>query len=463
MTTWIPERGALKRPYYTSLIALMQDAISDGSLPIGTRLPPHRILAHQLDLSVHTISKAYDALKRRGLIDSQVGRGTYVLDPAQPSSQPFLLERGDQSVLDLSIARPRFGALHVEKMHEALMKLPNSLDPDTYLACRPNAGLLPHRKKGIEWLARCGVEATEKSVIMTNGVCHGLNVALAALARPGDVVVTEQISHHLIISLCNYLGIQLVGLEMDEEGVLPDSFEEACQNETVKAFFTTPSLAGPTAYLMSKERRLALIKIAQLYDVVIIEDDVLGPLVENGPPPIYALAPDHTIYLTSFTKCTLPGLRAGYLVAPDSLLPAIMGRLIVFSWMATPLIAELASRWIEDGTAEELVLWQRKELGIRYKIIEEEMAGLDWQGHPNALHFWLKLPEGWEAAQLVEHARTLGVAVASSQPFLTSQLPKLNAIRIAVGGGREPDVLRQGLSKIRNLLRRPPEHLQHPL
>ena len=140
-----------------------------------------------------------------------------------------------------------------------------------------------------------------------------------------------------------------------------------------------------------------------------------------------------------------------------------MGRLIVFSWMATPLISEIASRWIEDGTADELVSWQQKELGIRHEVIQEEMSGLDWQGHPNALHFWLNLPEEWEAAQLVEHARSLGVAVASSQPFLTSQLPKLNAVRIAVGGAREPDALRQGLSKIRNLLKRPPAHLHHLL
>jgi len=398
----------------------MQDAISDGNLAVGTRLPPHRELAHQLGLSVHTISKAYDSLKRKGLVDSHIGRGTYVLDPAQSCRQPFLMERGDQSLLDLSIARPLYDGFHVEKMHAALVKLPDSLDIDTYLACRPNAGLSAHREKGVEWLARCGLETSEKSVIMTNGVCHGLNVALAAIAHAGDVVVTEKISHHLIISLCNYLGIQLVGLEMDHEGVLPDSFEAACRRETVKAFFTTPSLASPTAYLMSEERRVALVEIAKRYDVVIIEDDVLGPLVENKPPPLAALAPEHTIYLTSFTKCTLPGLRTGYLVAPDSLLPAIMGRLIVFSWMATPLISELASRWIEDGTADELVSWQQRELAIRHKVIEDEMKGLEWQGHPNALHFWLNLPEGWEAAQLVEHASSFGVAIASSQPFFTA-------------------------------------------
>jgi len=308
-------------------------------------------------------------------------------------------------------------------------------------------------------LSKCGLNVSAGSIVMTNGVCHGMSTALSSVARPGDIVVTDVVAHHLIISLCAYLGIRLQGLQMDEEGVLPDAFEEACKQHDVKVFFTVPTLAGPSVSLMSQERREALVRIARQYDVLIIEDDVLGPLPEYRPIPISALAPERSIYLTSYTKCVMPGLRSGYLVAPEALLPTITGRLIVFSWMATPLISELASRWTKDGTADELVCWQRKKIAERHAIVAEELTGFDWAGHPSALHIWLHLPEQWTSQNIVEHAKALGVAVAPPQPFMTAQCQPLNAVRIAVGGVPHPDRFRQGLTLIKGLLKRSPEPL----
>ncbi len=441
----------------------MKEAIEDGRLAIGTRLLPHRTLAYKLGLSVHTVGKAYEELKRQGLIDGHVGRGTYVLDPDLSSRQPYLMERGDQRTIDLSISRPLYSTVHVDRMQEALKNLPQSLDHDTYLACRPNIGLQKHREAGVDWLTDRELDISADSVIMTNGVTHAMAIALAAIARPGEIVVTESIVHHLIVSLSSYLGVRLVGLDYDEEGLLPEAFEKVCKNQEVKVYFSVPTIANPMATMMSEDRRQAIVKIARKYDVLILEDDAWGPLIENRPRPIAAFAPERTIYLTSFTKCTLPGLRTGYLIAPDSLIPAITGRLIAFSWMATPLISELASRWIKDGTAHELVKWQQTALSERYKIVDEEMSGLEWRGHPNSLHFWLQLPEEWTTSTYVDHARSLGVAIAPTQPFLTPNSLGENAVRIAVAGTQDITKFRRGLSAIRNLLKRSPEPIIHSL
>ena len=459
MTNWIPRRETLDRPLHIGIANLLRDAISVGSLSVGERLPPHRTLADILGVSVHTVSKAYDELTRAGLIGGQVGRGTFVLNPAHSSRQPFLMERTDQGLIDLSIARPLYDNLHVSRMHSTLEGLASDIDPDVYLACRPNIGLEEHRRAGVKWLSQCGLETSESNIVMTNGVCHGMATALSSIARHGDVVVTDVVAHHLIISLCSYLGLRLQGLQMDDEGVLPDAFEEACKQQDVKVFFTVPSLASPSVSLMSAQRREELVRIARHYDILIIEDDVLGPLPENRPPPIYSFAPERTIYLTSFTKCVMPGLRTGYLVAPEALLPGITGRLIVYSWMATPLVSEIASRWIDDGTAQELMLWQRKKMAERHAIAMEELADFKWIGHPSALHFWLSLPEQWTAQAMVEHAKALGVAVAPPQPFMTAQCAPLNAVRIAVGGVTNTDRFRQGLILIKGLLKRSPEPL----
>ncbi len=459
MTDWIPSRETLARPLHGGLAAALKEAIQDGRLAAGTKLPPHRELADRLGMSVHTVSKAYDLLHRQGLVDGQVGRGTFVLDPGKASRQPFLLERGDRGLIDLSISRPAYDALHVETMERALAALPKDLDYATYLACRPNVGLTRHRGVGRAWLKRCGLEAEEDHIVLTNGVCHGMSTALASVAQAGDTIVTECIAHHLIISLAAYFGLQLQGLEMDEEGILPDALEAACARQEVKVLFTVPTLANPTVSCLSEGRRRALVEIARRHDLLIIEDDAWGPIKAERPPPLSALAPERAIYLTSFTKCTLPGLRAGYLVAPPRLLPAITSRLIVLSWMATPLIVELASRWVEDGTAERLVDWQRAEMARRHAIVEREMEGFRWRGDLTALHFWLELPEGWNAGDFVQHARALGVAIAPPQPFLTQQAPPVDAVRVSLGGGQDRQALAQGLAALSDLMRRSPAPL----
>lgn len=462
MHDWIPKRDALESPLHASLAGAMKAAIEDGRLPAGSRLPPHRTLADQLGLSVHTVSKAYEKLRQQGLVDGQVGRGTYVLEPARASSLPYLLERGDQDIIDLSISRPLFDAVHVARMERALAELPVELNHDTYLACRPNVGLMTHRERGVKWLARLGLETRPESVIITNGVCHGMSLALASITRPGDTVVTEGVAHHLIISLCAYLGLRLVGLETDHEGVLPGAFEIACRQQQVKVLFTVPTLAAPMVGLMSAERREQLVAIARKHGVLIVEDDAWGPLCDRRPPPIASLAPERTLYLTSFTKSTVPGLRAGYLVAPKTLLPAISSRLVVFGWMATPLIVELASRWIDDGTIEELANWQRAQLGIRHALVAQLLGRFSTRGDPSSLHFWLELPEPWDPAALVEHARQLGIAVAPTQPFLTDQVRAPRAVRIAVGGVHDTARFRHGLTLLRDLLSHPPEPIPAP-
>ena len=132
---------------------------------------------------------------------------------------------------------------------------------------------------------------------------------------------------------------------VDDDGMvlrLPDALDAACRHEGIRAVFLQPSVIGPTAALMGEGRRAAIAAVARRHDIAIIENDVLGPLIEDRPPPVAAFAPERTLYVTSFTKTVLPGLRTGYLAVPDRMLSAVMNRHLVTNWIATPLIAALA-------------------------------------------------------------------------------------------------------------------------
>ncbi|WP_254443362.1 PLP-dependent aminotransferase family protein [Ruegeria arenilitoris] len=457
MTIWLPNPDALTPPLHISLAEAIAKAISDGQLAQGTQLLTHRKMAEELGLSVHTVSKAYENLRRQRLIDGQVGRGSYVLDPEAANDQPFKLSSERNDEFDLSISRPTFSHEHVERFQQALKELPNGLDPSYFLSCRPNAGHDAHRAAGVKWLEHCGLEASPERIIMTNGVSHGMSAALSALTRPGDTVVTGKMTHHLLVSGCSYLGLNLVGLDVDADGLLPEALDKQCRDGHAKVLFLLPSLANSTVEMMPEERRVALVEVARRHGLHIIENDALGPVAEDRPTPVAALAPERTIYLTTFTKCTVSGLRAGYMVAPEHLLPALTGRIVVFGWMATPLMCELATRWVLDGTAMELVHWQRRALAERYEIASQILQGHDWLGHPSALHLWLPLPEGWTTSSFTTYARQLKVSVAPDAPFLTPQATSRDAVRVSLGSVQELNRFKQAMNLISEMLSRAPD------
>jgi DNA-binding transcriptional MocR family regulator len=278
----------------------------------------------------------------------------------------------------------------------------------------------------------------------------------------GSAIATEALSHHTVVPLASYLGLKLKGIAIDEEGMLPDALERACRETAIRGLFLQPSVINPRAAMMSADRRAALVAVAERHDLTIIENDILGPLVDNRPAPIATLAPERTLYMTSFSKITVPGLRIGYLVAPERLAAAVANRHLVTNWMATPIMVEIASRWVKDGTALELVDWQRDALRRRHEIAAEMLDGVGFRSHPCSPHVWLDLPEGIGEESFVAQARIHGVAIAPSASFRTQSRDRGSAVRISLGSTTESQ-LRAGLSIVHRLLQGDPELLPLPI
>jgi DNA-binding transcriptional MocR family regulator len=285
-----------------------------------------------------------------------------------------------------------------------------------------------------------------------------MTVALMSVAPPGSTVATEAVGHHTLVPLARYLGFNLEGLPIDDNGILPDALDEACRHSDIRAVFAQPSVINPTATLMGSVRRSELAEVARRHDIAIIENDVLGPLVEKRAPPLAHFAPERTLYVTSFSKITVPGLRIGYLAAPDRYVAAVANRHLVTNWMATPIMAEIASKWVADGTALELVRWQREALHHRLDIAAEVLAGVDYRAQRDGMHLWLELPGDRSEEGFVAQARLQGVAIAPGTSFRIAETPWKPAIRISLGSTTEAE-LRAGLGVVTKLLLGDPEHL----
>ncbi|MGD9478350.1 PLP-dependent aminotransferase family protein [Shinella sp. G-2] len=454
MTKWQPDAGALRRPAYISLADQFSAAIKNGRLAPNEKLPAHRDLAYDLKLSIQTVSKAYDILARRGLVSGEVGRGTYV-KPSGPSFQPPYMAEGHADVIDLSIVTPVCTTMQLEHMKTALRRLGDVVTPASVLSFRPNTIFPRHNDAASAWLATLGVHVSPQNVLLTNGSSSAFTMALMTAVGPGAILAVEEVCYHVVRPLADYLGIRVRAIPADADGMLPEALDEACSRDQIRAITLQPNLANPTAVLMTEDRRRALVDVARRHDVAIVEVDVFGPLLTDRPRPIAALAPERTLYVTGFSKVAMPGLRIGYAVAPDHLAATIANRQLMANWMATPVMAELATLWLGDGTIETLVGWQRKALRARHRIVAQCLNGLSYRAHPEGLHVWLPLSPEHDEVAFTSQARARGVAVAPSTPFCLSGSP-VGAVRVSVAATEE-DALRAGLDTLASLLRAAPD------
>ena len=416
--------------------------IDSGALPLGTKMPTHRDLAHRLGISVQTVSISYKEAERRGYLSGEVGRGTFVRGRITERAGHFMLDRDPTGTTDLSIIRAIYTEEH-EVASRALMAALAEGDNSAFmLPCRPIAGLDRHRDIATIWLARLGVSAGRDRILITNGAAHGIFLAVAAVVRPGDVVLTANLTDHGIIGLSNVLGFALRGLAADGEGVLPEAFEAACRAGNVTALVLIPTLNNPTSHVMGAGRRRAIADIAQKHRVYVIEDEVLKPLLDEPLPSIADMIPDLGFFATSFTKSVMTGLRVGYLVVPPHYSIRVASILRVTGWSATNVVAEMASRWVEDGTAKALVAVQRREVRARQAIVSEKLGPILASTHPLSLCALLEVPPRWSEEGLVRALAHKGIAVTSSDPFIAGGERPANCVRICVGGRHSLRALR---------------------
>ncbi len=439
-----------------AIVEALAEDIGDGQLKAGARLPTHRELADQLSVAIGTVTRAYSLAQRRGLISGEIGRGTFVR-PGVTTADVAGSEGEQSSVIDLSKNRV-IRDPHDPLMAEILSSLSRSTDIDPLFDYYQSAeGAMRHREAGAAWLSRDGFTVEAEQVLVCSGAQHAMFAALATLTEPGDTVLTEQVSYPGIKALANLLHLQLQGLSTDEHGLQPEAFAAACRARVGRVLYCIPTLQNPTATVMPLDRRREIARIAEEYGVSIVEDDVYGFLDAEAPPPIAAFAPEHVYYINSTSKSIAPGLRIGYMVAPTQAVNRIASAISSSTWEAAPLMAEMVTRWIEDGTIERVIDWKRRETEARQQLARKILGPIAVGSHPMSCHLWLQLPEPWRGGDFSDRAAARGVIVIPAEAFVTGRGAAPYAVRICLLSTQDRRQLEKGLDILREILNSAPE------
>lgn len=434
---WTPRIEGTEGPIYLAIADAVGAAIAGGELCAGERLPTHRALADTLGVDLTTVTRAYAEARRRGLLRATVGRGTFVRAPAQAQAPPAR-SKGHDGPVDPGMnlpplpSDPPLGDL----LQQGLTRLLSGAETAALLTYRAGAGTEEERGAGALWLRPTLGDVDPARVLVCPGAQPALLAVLGAVAGPGDAVLTDRLTYPGIRGAAAQLGIRLVGVAADAEGLLPEAVEEACRAVRPKALYCVPTIHNPTAATMPRARRLAVATVARRHGLCVLEDDAYGLLPSAPLPAIAALAPEITFHVATVSKVLSPALRVAFLVAPDADRAArLCASLRANVLMASPLLAGLVTAWIQDGTAAAIAAAIRRESAARQLIAREILPAGCFAAHPEGLHLWLPLPPPWDRRDFVAHLRHQGgLAVVPSDAFA-----------IAAGAGRPPDAVRLSL------------------
>jgi DNA-binding transcriptional MocR family regulator len=438
---WLKRTVRGNGPLYIALADALAEAVREGELQPGDQLPPQRTVAGLLGVDFTTVTRAYGLARSRGLVEGTVGRGTFIARAAEDEA----------GVVDLSmnLPPPPAGVSLAALLKDTTRAILEAADPGVLMSYHAGPGTLGQRTAAAAWLAPSMGEVDLDRILVCAGAQTGLAAALAVLAATGDALVVEPLTYPGLLSIAARQGLRLLPCAVDAEGFVPEALERLCAEQRPAAIYVTPTTRNPLATTMGEARRRAVARIARAAGVAIVEDDPYARLCETPVPAFAALAPERTWHVATLSKCLSPGLRVAWLVAPDADGAARLAEALrALSLMPPPLMAAVATRWIRDGAADDLLAGVREEARARRTIAAGLLPGAVGAGE--SLHVWLDLPAG-RSDRLRALARERGLALVTAEAFATgAEHPE--GVRISLGGPGSRAVLTNALKGVAALV-----------
>jgi DNA-binding transcriptional MocR family regulator len=437
------------RSRYKALVDAFAADIQAGRLQPGTRLPTHRELAAKEGLALVTATRVYAELEAMGLVSGETGRGTFVRETSLPLGLGIDQHAVATGIVDLNFNYPSLPG-QAELLRGALRQLAISGDMEALLRYQPHAGRTHERATVARHLKARGLEVGDDQVMIVSGAQHGLAATVMALLRPGDVVATDALTYPGFKVLAESQRLELAAIPVAGDEPDLDALEQLCKTRRVRAVYTMPTLHNPLGWVTRLPWRLRLVALAREYGLLIIEDAAYAFLAEDPCPPLAALAPETTVYVSGLSKSIATGIRVGFVAAPTQWVSAIERIIRATTWNTPGVMTAIACGWLEDGTVTRLEEEKRRDARVRQSIASAALSGLPCIRHPNSYFVWLPLGEEVRADQIAAALMREQISVSTAEPFATSiQVP--HAIRLALGSVSLV-ALKQALATVRQVV-----------
>ncbi|MEC9411213.1 MAG: PLP-dependent aminotransferase family protein [Pseudomonadota bacterium] len=455
MSMWSPRIDTNARVKYIGIVEAIEADIKNRLLKPGDRLPAQRQIADSLSVDLTTVTRAINEAARRGLVETQRGNGCFIAQTTFSHYNSSQLIEGKP--LDLSMNNPPIpSGLNLEKkISEAISELSLSgISASHHLCYQETAGHPDDREAGQQWLSSKLTDLNSDQLLISSGAHSALFCLLSYLKRRGaKTVAAPEFSYPGLRAMAEQLQLDVVGISMDEQGIIPEQLQLQCAKQTIDILYVIPNIDNPTTATLSAQRRESLIVLANQYDLTIIEDDPYYQFVDEKLPSLFNMARDRTWHIATISKCLSPSLRVAYIASPninDAL--GLTEEMRISHLMAPPLMTAVVSHWIRHHKIDEITQAIKTENIRRQSLAQPIFQQSDISSHPASPHLWLRMPHGYKALDFAEQASRIGVSIVPSTAFVMFR-SRSQAVRISLGASSDYESLKQGLALLSDLYR----------
>lgn len=441
---WSPLIADGHGPVYLRIVQALERAVWSGALRPGERLPAQRALANELGVDLTTITRAFTEARKRGLIDARGPLGSFVAPPQVELTQ----------LIDLSMNLPPSpgGQQVAEVLRRGLSSVLTRSDVGNLMTYHVGGGSRADHQAAQQWLKPILGKVDAGTVIVTEGAQAALSALLLALTDAGDTILCEPLVYPGLLHATRVLQRRLQVVECDDAGMRPDALARAAKKHSARVVYLNPTAQNPTAHTMPPARRVALADVIRAQHLQLIEDDPYWLLVDDAPAPLALLAPRHTCYISTLSKCLSPGLHTGFVRLPEGMdRQPVLDALRAVNLMAPPLMNALVTQLILDGSAQAMLTLVQEEAAERRYLAQSALSPRFLQ-HCAGVHAWCRLPAHWTDASLTHAARLQGLGIAPSSAFTPDGVAINDAVRISLGAATNRQELHRALRQLDQLM-----------
>jgi len=293
-----------------------------------------------------------------------------------------------------------------------------------------------------QWLAdsmsRPDLHVEADNILITNGSQQALDIIGKLFVEPGSCVITSEPTYVGALQAWNVYEASYVTVPQDDDGMLVDLLPALlAKAKEPRLLYVLPNFHNPAGVSIPLERRLRLVEIARKHDLILVEDDPYGELRFEGEEitPLYRLAPERTIYLSTFSKTLAPGLRIGWVTAPKPIIhkfvQAKQGSDLHTSTFAQAVVADVCQRGLLPGHVRKIrSTYHERRDAMLAALGEHWPEGCAWTRPKGGLFLWATVPEGLSTAELLPKAVEKEVAYVPGIAFYPGEAGGHNAMRL---------------------------------
>lgn len=456
------KKGGNHRPLYQQLESEIIQLICRGTLKPGQLLPSSRELAQSLKLSRKTVVATYDELNAQGWVETRDRSGVYVSGQLPHSSDPTIKKNSRKLNLNRQPGYPLITKAGSDKPHLTNPNMDNDApgtpvplyriddgfpDPriapiqqimrefrrfgkghltDRFLMYGPEQGSYRLRVELAKFLNRTrGLQVTENEILITKGTQMAIYLTAQLLIRPGDTVFVPEPGYRDANQTFKMAGANLVFIPVDKEGMDVDRIEQLCKKKAPRMIYIIPHHHRPTTVTLSAERRMRLMNLASKYGFALLEDDYDFDYHFTSDPLFPLASMDtgrHVIYAGSFCKSIAPGIRIGFMVAPEVVINEAAAIRKLIDRQGERLLEEAIAELLSTGEISRHLKKSRKiyqeRLENTCRLLREQLGDYLTFDRPNGgLAIWAAYKKGISAKTVALNAGKLGLNISDGSNY----------------------------------------------